>query len=94
MFECRADDNMRYRAQIVEADRLNLPSSGQKKKPSLFPGRVRDAVTMRSGPPFILSHDIARGIIHAVQAALHFAIMLVVMYVAFPFSNLHAHMFG
>ncbi len=77
--ECYADITRLRRAQIAQADRLNLPSS--KKSSAAFPGRVRDAVTMRSGPPFILSHDVTRGIIHAVQSALHFAIMLVVMYV-------------
>lgn len=41
--------------------------------------RVRDTVTMRSGPPFILAHDLARGILHATQSALHFAIMLALM---------------
>ncbi|RDX43368.1 CTR copper uptake transporter [Lentinus brumalis] len=76
---CRAvmEAHWSKRAQIAQADRLNLPSS--KKSSAAFPGRVRDAVTMRSGPPFILSHDVTRGIIHAVQSALHFAIMLVVM---------------
>ncbi|RPD53263.1 CTR copper uptake transporter [Lentinus tigrinus ALCF2SS1-7] len=78
---CRAmmEAHWSKRAQIVQADRLNLPSSGEKKPSTVFPGRVRDAVTMRSGPPFILSHDVTRGITHAIQAALHFAIMLVVM---------------
>ena len=66
----------------MQADRLNLPSSGGKQPSTDFPGRVRDVVTMRSGPPFILSHDISRGTIHTAQALLHFALMLVVMYVA------------
>ena len=42
---------------------------------------------MRSDPPFILSHDISRGIIHTAQALLHFALMLVVMYVALSSSR-------
>ncbi|TDL15890.1 hypothetical protein BD410DRAFT_816847 [Rickenella mellea] len=33
----------------------------------------------RSAAPFILSHDITRGVLHAVQAALGFAFMLVAM---------------
>ena len=46
-----------------------------------MPGRFRDTLSLRKGPPFIASNDIARGIIHAVQSALHFAIMLALMYV-------------
>ncbi|KAI0753816.1 CTR copper uptake transporter [Fomes fomentarius] len=70
------------RAQIIMADRLNtIPSSSARdKKPSAFSvTRIRDVATMRNGPPFIPAHDITRGILHAVQATLHFALMLIVM---------------
>lgn len=36
----------------------------------------------RSIPPFIVSHDLARGVLHAFQALIHFALMLAVMYEA------------
>ena len=72
--------NTSCRAQIVQADRINLPTTGEKK-PSLTTGGVRAAFTVRNAPPFVFSHDLARGLLHAVQAALQFAFMLIVMYV-------------
>ena len=66
------------RAQIVAADRVNLLPE-DKKQGAVMVGRVRDTVSFRNGPPFIAAHDIARGLIHAVQSALHFAIMLALM---------------
>ena len=69
----------RYRrAQIIQADRANLPAPGEKKG-AFGAARVRDTLSMRSGTPFIPAHDLARGLIHAVQSALHFALMLAVM---------------
>ncbi|KAH9926640.1 CTR copper uptake transporter [Epithele typhae] len=56
------------RAQIVQADRANARSS-DGGKPAAF-ARV---------PPFIATNDLARGALHAVQSALHFAIMLALM---------------
>lgn len=67
-----------HRAQIVRADKLNL---GEKSPSTSWPGRVRDVATLRTGSPFIPAHDISRGIIHGAQSLIHFALMLVVMYV-------------
>ncbi|KAI0655805.1 CTR copper uptake transporter [Cubamyces menziesii] len=77
---CRGlmEAHWRKRAQIVQADRINLPTTGEKK-PSLTTGGVRAAFTVRNAPPFVFSHDLARGLLHAVQAALQFAFMLIVM---------------
>jgi len=41
--------------------------------PSIHP------ITLRNAPPFILSHDIVRGIMYAGHVALQFAFMLIVM---------------
>lgn len=41
--------------------------------------QLRSVTTMRTVPPFIASHDVARGVLHAMQAALGFAFMLAVM---------------
>ncbi|KAH9900710.1 CTR copper uptake transporter [Cubamyces lactineus] len=77
---CRGvmEAHWRKRAQIVQADRINLPTTGEKK-PNLTTGGVRAAFTLRNAPPFVFSHDLARGLLHAVQAALQFAFMLIVM---------------
>lgn len=66
------------------ADRLNTTSAsaGDKRRRAFSVARIRDVATMRNGPPFIPAHDITRGILHAVQATLHFALMLIVMYVS------------
>lgn len=80
------------RAQIIQSNRLNakgLPVDSSSSI-SVFELRrtqsststvVRDAVTLRSAPPFVLSHDLLRGIVYAGRAALQFAFMLTVMYV-------------
>jgi copper transporter 1 len=66
-----------YRAQALILKKRNAANADtQSKKKSIS---VRQS--MRSGPPFIPAHDIARGILHMGQAALGFAFMLAVMYV-------------
>ena len=45
---------------------------------------VDNTVTFRTAPPFIASHDIVRGIVHAGHVALQYAFMLAVMYVPPP----------
>ncbi|KAI0691595.1 CTR copper uptake transporter [Earliella scabrosa] len=60
------------------AKRLNA-STADKKPNALSLGRIRGAGLTRNGPPFIAAHDIPRGILHGVQATLHFALMLIVM---------------
>ncbi|TBU40029.1 CTR copper uptake transporter [Dichomitus squalens] len=67
------------RAQIAQANQANILPSGEKPSSSSFPTRIRDASTLRGSLPFIPSHDISRGIIHAAQALMHFTIMLAVM---------------
>ncbi|KAF9007286.1 hypothetical protein BDZ89DRAFT_965687 [Hymenopellis radicata] len=70
------------RAQIAYAAKLHasmseieaLKSGAIPKEPG-----VLSAVFMRRAPPFIPSHDISRGFLHAVQAALGFTFMLAVM---------------
>ncbi|KAI0365848.1 CTR copper uptake transporter [Pilatotrama ljubarskyi] len=76
---CRAvmESHWRLRAKIAQADKMNLPSPGEK--PVLPSGRLRDTVTLRNAPPFIPAHDLARGVLHAVQVAMQFAFMLIVM---------------
>lgn len=43
---------------------------------------------MRQAPPFILSQDISRGVLHAVQTTFNFIFMLSVMFVLFMFTTL------
>ena len=38
----------------------------------------------RTMPPFILSHDLPRGIVYAIQALLGYVLMLAIMWVSFP----------
>ncbi|KAJ3784717.1 CTR copper uptake transporter [Lentinula aff. detonsa] len=77
---CRAMMEVHWakRAQIAYANKLNANENADKKRAvsPLTPGNV---FLMRRAPPFIPAHDIVRGILHAGQAALTFAFMLVVM---------------
>lgn len=92
------------RAQILLANRLTekgLPvvsygASDDETKSTPRTGAVlRDAITMRTTPPFVASHDILRGIVYAGRSALQFAFMLAIMYVSclpiFPNTS-HADM--
>ncbi|OJT14549.1 hypothetical protein TRAPUB_8882 [Trametes pubescens] len=67
------------RAQIAQADRINLPTATSSEKVTLTSTRVRDTVTLRNAPPFSWAHDVARGLLHAVQVAIQFIFMLIVM---------------
>ena len=54
-----------HRAAIEAANRANLPSaSATDKQAASMPGRFRDTLSLRKGPPFIASNDIARGVIN------------------------------
>ena len=84
MFYCApADNEALHRAQIIVANKLNSPSAS---KTVVKPSRL--FLIPRNIPPFIPAHDIVRGILHAGQAALGFAFMLVVMYISFPCSTI------
>ncbi|KAI0691825.1 CTR copper uptake transporter [Cytidiella melzeri] len=76
------------RAQILHSNQLNtkeLPLSSSPTfsadsiKATSISAVLRDAVTLRNGPPFIASHDILRGVIYAGRVALLYALMLAVM---------------
>ncbi|OCH86241.1 CTR copper uptake transporter [Obba rivulosa] len=76
----------RKSARIAQADRADtkLPVSTRPdpkcpNSSSSSIATVRSTVTMRGAPPFILAHDLSRGIVHATQSTLKFAFMLVVM---------------
>ncbi|KAF5329720.1 hypothetical protein D9619_009488 [Psilocybe cf. subviscida] len=68
----------RARAQTLMTQRNRRANKGddEKQKPA---GGMRDVLALRTVPPFIPSQDIARGALHAVQAALGYALMLAVM---------------
>lgn len=77
----------------MRSDRMNargLPvgssSEDDLKRPksATMVATIRDAAMFRTTPPFILSHDVVRGIAFAGHSALQFAFMLVVMYVLRP----------
>lgn len=61
---------------IDEVD-INPQASLDAQKVTAFPRRARTI------PPFILTHDVPRGMIYAFQALLGYALMLAVMWVAF-----------
>ncbi|PPQ75011.1 hypothetical protein CVT24_010395 [Panaeolus cyanescens] len=74
----------RNRARIEHANRLNAVSTKEADRDSLAHAHRRgspmmNALRLRSIPPFVWSHDIARGVMHAAQAALGFLMMLTVM---------------
>ncbi|KAI0632591.1 CTR copper uptake transporter [Trametes polyzona] len=78
---CRGvmEAHWRKRAQIAQADRINLPTSSSTDKISFTSNRIRDTVALRNAPPFNFVHDLTRGVLHAVQVAIQFAFMLIVM---------------
>ncbi|EMD32720.1 hypothetical protein CERSUDRAFT_57950 [Gelatoporia subvermispora B] len=85
---CRAviEAHWNQRSQIVRADRASgkLPVSTRPDPKHLSSSSssiatAASTVTMRGAPPFILWHDLSRGIVHAVQSAIKFTLMLVVM---------------
>ena len=73
------------RAEIayINAQNATLVSKVQTSEsqfPHLFkPPTIARVITLRSIPPFIPDNDIARGIMHAGQAALTFAFMMIAM---------------
>ncbi|KAJ4480195.1 CTR copper uptake transporter [Lentinula aciculospora] len=77
---CRAmmEAHWAKRAQIAYANNLNANGNSEKNT-VIPPSTVGNVLLMRRAPPFILAHDIVRGIMHAGQAALTFAFMLAVM---------------
>jgi len=72
---CRAMMEVHWvkRAQLAYTNKLN--AEGKRVSPQTVSG----VFLMRRSPPFILAHDIVRGVMHAGQAALTFAFMLAVM---------------
>ncbi|KAF9553358.1 hypothetical protein CPC08DRAFT_234169 [Agrocybe pediades] len=70
-----ANTYWRTRGQIAMANRLNSSNAARPANRSV----LSRSVGTRYIPPFILSHDLSRGILHAAQMALNFAFMLVVM---------------
>ncbi|KAJ3889049.1 CTR copper uptake transporter [Lentinula edodes] len=78
---CRAMMEVHWakRAQIAYTNKLNANGDSEKKKRTVPPSTVGNALLLRRAPPFIPAHDIVRGILHAGQAAFSFAFMLVVM---------------
>ncbi|KAJ3874657.1 CTR copper uptake transporter [Lentinula edodes] len=78
---CRAMMEVHWakRAQIAYANKLNANGDSEKKKRTVPPSTVGNALLLRRAPPFIPAHDFVRGILHAGQAAFSFAFMLVVM---------------
>jgi hypothetical protein len=59
---------------------VDCPNAEIKPTPSQHPEKN---LLKRAAPPFILFHDVPRGIIQMAQSALSFAFMLAVMYVLY-----------
>ncbi|KAI0338671.1 hypothetical protein BDW22DRAFT_1314894, partial [Trametopsis cervina] len=81
-----------HRAEVLRTNRVNakglptssssgksIPESQSSNSSTSTRAVLRDAVTMRSAPPFIASHDILRGVVYAGRSALQFAFMLAIM---------------
>ncbi|KAL0953024.1 hypothetical protein HGRIS_007228 [Hohenbuehelia grisea] len=68
----------RKSAQIALSQKLNRSQSSIRDEEGKSRS-VTSLLTMRTAPPFILSHNIARGVMHVGQTALGFAFMLAVM---------------
>ncbi|KDR77916.1 hypothetical protein GALMADRAFT_65303 [Galerina marginata CBS 339.88] len=66
-----AENYWRRRSQIILTNKLNASPVKQSSTTKLY--------VPRHVPPFILAHDVSRGVLHAGQATLGFAFMLVVM---------------
>ncbi|KAI0721430.1 CTR copper uptake transporter [Fomitopsis betulina] len=58
---------------------LDEKSSSRSLDAPVLPSTLPNAVTFRSAPPFIFSHDVPRGILLMVQVTLNYAFMLAVM---------------
>jgi copper transporter 1 len=66
------------RSMLSQANALNrLPT--EKSDKSVTKPDVLATIFMRRVPPFVLSHDFMRGVLHAGQSAIGFALMLSVM---------------
>lgn len=76
-----------YSAQIAHSNKLNNTSAVAASKPSEERANSSDAAQSRFGrllhhaqvPPFILVHDIPRGILQIIIASINFLLMLTVM---------------
>lgn len=69
-----------HRAQAIVSNQMNGINAAKKEQATgVVRPQVRNVLMLRAVPPFIPAHDIARGVLHAAQAALGFAIMLAVM---------------
>ncbi|KAF8147882.1 CTR copper uptake transporter [Crassisporium funariophilum] len=74
-------------ARIAYTNHLNAALAGSKSddpselslKSSIRRSTITSTLTLRTVPPFILHHDIPRGVLYAGQAALGFSFMLAVM---------------
>ena len=62
------------------SNHLDEKSSSPSVTVPVFPSTFPNPITFRSAPPFVLSHDIPRGILLMVQVTLNYAFMLAVMY--------------
>lgn len=76
MISDRAEDRNREEAEKSSQAETDIQSVSRTNLSS--PSRLRK--TPRMIAPFIASHDIPRGAIHALQALLGYALMLAVMY--------------
>lgn len=78
------------RAHIIQSNRLNgvhLPIITSESKSKTLPlpptsASQQGRLTTRSFPPFILTHDVTRGILYLAKTAINFAFMLAVMCVS------------
>lgn len=64
--------------KVVEEGRSSLDDA--PSPPVTLRGGVAPRVaSVRTSAPFILSHDLSRGILHAVHTAIQYALMLAIM---------------
>ena len=72
----RAESVANERASIKSLDEDQFMKAGNKST-------VDTIARKRVIPPFILSQDVPRGVMHALQALFHFGLMLAIMYASF-----------
>ncbi|KAF8200097.1 CTR copper uptake transporter [Pholiota molesta] len=73
-----AERAWRQREQISAANLLNASKASEKDRAGARQG-IRNVLTLRTLPPFVASHDVVRGVLHAGQAALLYTFMLAII---------------
>lgn len=89
MISGRSDDSTPYSADNTETEKASeVVTEIRSVSRAISSSATHARTNPRTMAPFIAAHDIPRGIIHASQALLGYALMLAVMYVSLTFPPL------